>query len=103
MKNSKIFDTHLKVGDDLLNFKNETLFIKIDVEGFEFEVLKGFGNMLSEKAIKIIQFEYGYANADAGHTLKDIFNFLIKIRLFSGFLDLKHHLFSFGDIFFESF
>ena len=51
-------------------------YLKIDVEGFEFEVLKGFGNMLSEKAIKIIQFEYGYANADAGHTLKDIYNFL---------------------------
>lgn len=51
-------------------------FLKIDVEGFEFEVLDGFKDMISKKAIQIIQFEYGYTNADAGHTLKDFFSFL---------------------------
>jgi FkbM family methyltransferase len=47
--------------------------VKIDVEGHEFEVLKGMRNLLKEKKVKMIQFEYGIV--DARVFLKDIFDF----------------------------
>jgi len=50
-------------------------FMKIDVEGHEFEVLKGGKSLLDSGKIKIIQFEYGGCNIDSGVFLKDIFNF----------------------------
>ena len=37
-------------------------FLKVDVEGHENEVLKGFEEYLKAARIKVVQFEYGYAN-----------------------------------------
>ena len=51
-------------------------FLKLDVEGAELEVLKGGVQMLSQKAIKKIQFEYGGCNIDSRTLLKDLFSFL---------------------------
>ena len=45
-------------------------FLKIDVEGAEFQVLEGFQDALKNHRIRVIQFEYGYANGDAGHLMK---------------------------------
>jgi FkbM family methyltransferase len=46
-KNNKKGESVLiKKGDDVLKFKNKTLAIKIDVEGFEFFVLNGLKNTL---------------------------------------------------------
>ena len=42
VNNSKIFETDLKVGDELLNYKNERICIKIDVEGHEHLALLPF-------------------------------------------------------------
>lgn len=47
--------------------------LKIDTEGNEYDVLMGFRGLLEEKRIDVIQFEYGYANGDAGHLMKDFF------------------------------
>lgn len=52
-------------------------FLKIDTEGAEFSVLQGFENLLSRKAIDVIQFEYGYTHADA-HTLMGDFYRLLE-------------------------
>ena len=52
--NSKIYETDLKVGDNLLNFKNEKLCIKIDVEGHELSVLKGLVKNLRENKCLIL-------------------------------------------------
>lgn len=49
-------------------------FLKIDVEGMETKVLRGFGNILSNT--KYIQFEYGVGLRDAGSNLKEIFDCL---------------------------
>ena len=49
-------------------------FLKIDTEGFEFNVLKGFGDKLS--IVKYIQFEYGGCFPDAGITLTDVIDYL---------------------------
>lgn len=49
-------------------------FLKIDVEGHEFEVLQGAINMLPN--IKVIEFEYGATYEAAGITLQDVFDIL---------------------------
>lgn len=54
-------------------------FLKIDTEGFEFNVLKGCEKLLIEKKIKFIQFEYGGTYKDANFELNDV------ISLLSGF------------------
>jgi hypothetical protein len=46
-------------------------FLKIDVEGAEWDVLRGFESMLSRGAIRAVQFEYGYANVLTKHMLRD--------------------------------
>ncbi len=49
-------------------------FIKMDVEGFEYNVLIGGGDIIKERT-KFIQFEYGGTYLDAGKTLFDMFTF----------------------------
>lgn len=50
--------------------------LKIDVEGAEYFVLQGFSEMLRQGAVSVIQFEYGYVNADTGKLMKDFFQML---------------------------
>ena len=45
------FSITQKLGDDLFNFSNQTVAIKIDVEGFEINVLKGLTNFFSNNNI----------------------------------------------------
>jgi FkbM family methyltransferase len=51
-------------------------FLKIDTEGHEFQVLKGFDSMLQEGKIALIQFEYGYANVLTKDLLIDFYKYL---------------------------
>ena len=50
--------------------------LKIDVEGYELEVLKGSTNLLEKKFINYIQFEYGGTYLDANQSINDVINFL---------------------------
>lgn len=50
--------------------------LKIDVEGYESHVLKGFERMLGEGRIRILQFEYGYINIATKFLLKDFYDLL---------------------------
>jgi FkbM family methyltransferase len=50
-------------------------FLKIDVEGAEHLVLQGFAELIERKAVRIIQFEYGYTNGDAKFLMRDFFRF----------------------------
>lgn len=52
--------------------------LKIDVEGAEHLVLDGFSEMLAQKAIRLIQFEYGYTHADAKFLMKDFYKLFKK-------------------------
>ena len=52
-------------------------FLKVDVEGAELEVLRGFNNTIQKGKIKVIQFEYGYANGDAHNLMKDFYDYLV--------------------------
>ena len=68
----------IRKGTDYMIEKNITTidFMKIDTEGFELEVLKGFEENL--KNTKIIQFEYGSASLDNSFKLNDIIKYLEK-------------------------
>lgn len=48
-------------------------FLKIDVEGEEHNVLKGFEEMLKLKSIRLIQFEYGQINIINKFLLRDFY------------------------------
>jgi FkbM family methyltransferase len=62
-------------------------FMKIDVEGYEINVLRGLGEQL--KNIKHIQFEYGSAVADGNYKMIDIVE-LLKTFNFGNFSYLSN-------------
>jgi len=51
-------------------------FLKIDTEGFEYEVLSGAGRMINENRIKVIQIEFNEMNIISKVFLKDFYNLL---------------------------
>lgn len=51
-------------------------FLKIDVEGGEYDVLTGFSGALARGVIDLIQFEYGPASLDSRKLLKDYYDLL---------------------------
>lgn len=64
--------------------------LKIDVEGFELNVLKGAENMLFQKKVKCIVFEFGPPTFDMGFNKKDFVDFLESVNysvknLYSGY------------------
>lgn len=81
-KSCKYSDAHNKIllktirADEYIEQNNieEIDFVKIDTEGYEFKVLKGFGDKIYN--VKIIQFEYGGTYIDNEIKLLDIINYL---------------------------
>lgn len=53
--------------------------LKIDVEGAELDVLKGAGQMLSDKKISFLQVEYGGTYPDAGITGLQVIQYLNEL------------------------
>lgn len=51
-------------------------FLKVDTEGADFIVLKGFGGMFSDKKIRVLQFEYNFHALNARVFLYDFYKFL---------------------------
>lgn len=66
--------------DDYCNKNNITHidFLKVDVEGFEYSVMKGSETMLSKKAIDYIQFEFSGATVESRTFLKDFLTLFKK-------------------------
>ena len=53
-------------------------FIKMDLEGSEMDALVGLEKSLSEKRVRLIQFEYGYINITTKNLLADYYDFFAK-------------------------
>lgn len=51
-------------------------FLKIDVEGAEWDMLQGADRLITNKQIDTIQFEYGGTYPDANITLKQVYSYL---------------------------
>ena len=50
--------------------------MKIDVEGYEYNVISGMKEMLKNSKVKFIQFEYGGTYKDANFKLNDVISLL---------------------------
>ena len=70
--NTKIFKSNFKKGDDIINFVNKNLCIKIDVEGHEYHVLEGLKNILTKNKI-ILQVEIANENLQKVNNLLNNF------------------------------
>jgi FkbM family methyltransferase len=79
-------------GDDFckLNMIEKIDFLKIDTEGNDFNVLKGFDQILSKGSIRIIQFEYGPFSIYSKNLLKDHFDLLVSKGYIIGKIYPKH-------------
>ena len=75
---SETIDLQIKKAEKYIVERNISAidFLKIDTEGFELEVIKGFGEFI--KNVKIIQFEYGGTYQDKNIKLLDVINYLKK-------------------------
>ena len=61
-------------------------FLKLDLEGFDFEALKGFSDMFIEKRINFVQFEYTFRALDRRILLRDLFEFFSHFDYEMGFV-----------------
>jgi FkbM family methyltransferase len=68
----------LITGDSYLEEQNinQVDFLKIDIEGAEYDALLGLEKALQKGAIKAIQFEYGYINLSSKNLLGDFYSLL---------------------------
>lgn len=65
-------------GDDFIDKKkiDKVDFLKLDLEGAEYDAIIGFEKSLSLKKIRAIQFEYGYINITTKKLLIDFYSLL---------------------------
>lgn len=57
-------------------------FLKVDVEGAEYDVLEGCGEMLKNGSIRFVQFEFGPNNMVSKTYMKDFFRVLKHYRIY---------------------
>lgn len=73
-------------------------FMKVDVEGSEFDVLKGAQQSMTNRLISFIQVEYGETYIDAGITMREVIEFAnilgYKVyKLDGGFIEITSEFF----------
>ena len=54
MRNSKIFEANLRIGDEIINISDKKIVLKIDVEGHELSVLDGLKSILNKNKSLIL-------------------------------------------------
>jgi FkbM family methyltransferase len=77
---TKTIDIALIKGDEFIKSNNLDFvdFVKLDVEGAEYDALLGLESTLSEHKIRMVQFEYGYINIATRILLIDCYEFFTK-------------------------
>ena len=70
-------EIQLVKGEDFIASQGieEIDFIKMDIEGAEYEAMLGFEEMIKAQKIRMIQFEYGYINITTKVLLMDFYRF----------------------------
>ena len=51
-------------------------FLKVDAEGYDLHVLRGFEDLLTKGVIDIMQFEYNYRHGDVHISMRDFYQYL---------------------------
>jgi FkbM family methyltransferase len=74
-----VIKVEVKKLDDIL-IDNIPTFLKIDVEGYEYFVLKGAVNLLRSEKLKYIIIELNYSTLKFGHTNQEIYEFLLSFN-----------------------
>ena len=65
--------------------------LKVDAEGADYEVIKGFSRMLAQQAVSVIQFEH-----EGGRYIRDFYDLLSPFgyrigKLYSGYVEFREH------------
>lgn len=93
-----VIPCQVKTGDQVVDKLGSPDFVKIDVEGHEAYVLRGFRETLrDESAPRLIQFEYGGTYVPSGSTLREIYTLLPNYsigRLYPNYVDFKRYNYS---------
>jgi len=91
-------------GDDFIRDHNiESIdFLKLDVEGAEYDALLGFENAIKQGTIKAVQFEYGYINISTKKLLIDYYTFFeangyILGKVFPKIVEFREYHFKYED------
>jgi len=71
-------------------------FLKLDVEGAEYDILNGFATFLREKRITTIQFEYGFHNIITKRLLADYYELLRGLgfvvgKIYPNYVDFRDY------------
>lgn len=89
------FDVSVETGDDYCARRGVTHvdFLKVDVEGAELEVIRGFAKLFGDGAIDAVQFEYGPLTLASNHSLKDYHTFfsdagMVLGKIYPGYVKL---------------
>ncbi|GEC73461.1 methyltransferase, FkbM family [Flavobacterium flevense] len=82
---TEVVSVEVKKLDDIPTVKNAT-FLKIDVEGYEFFVLKGASKVLKSEELKFIIIELNFSTLKFGHTSEEIFRYLSSF----GFIPISY-------------
>jgi Methyltransferase FkbM domain len=91
-------------GDDFIKKSEitEVNFLKIDIEGAEYDALLGFEQTIKDGKIKAIQFEYGYINITTKKLLVDYYDFFEKQgyvlgKIFPKIVEFRKYEFKYED------
>jgi FkbM family methyltransferase len=89
----EVVQCQIRTGDQLAEKLGPPDFLKIDTEGHEASVLRGFRETLQgPSAPSLIQFEYGATYVPSGTTLREMYGLLPGYsigRLYPGYVDFK--------------
>ena len=77
-------------------------FLKLDVEGAEYDALLGFENAIKQGTIKAVQFEYGYINISTKKLLIDYYTFFeangyVLGKVFPKMVEFRKYHFKYED------
>lgn len=94
----------LVTGDSFMAEKKITKidFLKIDIEGSEYDALEGFEKSFEEGLIRAVQFEYGYINISTKRLLIDFYRFFEKYnyilgKIFPKTVEFREYSFKYED------
>ena len=103
------FDAQLATGDEYCDEHSidSVDFLKIDVEGAEFRVMKGFSERLSAQKIHCMQFEYGAFSTQTRFLLGDYYSLLSGSywigKIFPTYVDFQDYQWTMEDFRFSNY